>query len=56
MLMISTKFERLESLSNLIGDPEKLTKLEQILEQVDVDELQDAIRAYRGGPIVNFEE
>ena len=49
MLMLSTKLERLESLSNLVADPDKLAKLESILEQVDVDELQDAIKAYRGG-------
>lgn len=39
LLVLSTKFERLESLSKLLDDPEKLTKLENILENVDVDEL-----------------
>lgn len=53
LLMLTTKFERLESLSKLIDDPEKLTKLEQILETVDIDELQDAIKAYRSGAVAN---
>lgn len=53
LLVLSTKFERLETLSNLIADPEKLVKLEQILETVDVDELQEAIKAYRGGAAGN---
>lgn len=52
MLMMSAKLEKLESLANLVADPEKLEKLEAILENVDVDELQDAIKAYRSGGVV----
>ena len=47
LLLLNSKLDRLETLDNILGDPEKLNKLEQLLENIDLDELFEAVKLYR---------
>ena len=44
---MNSKLDRFETLANIVGEPEKLNKLEQLLENIDLDELFEAVKLYR---------
>lgn len=47
MLVLNAKFERFEKLATFLDEPEKLNKLEQLLENCEVDDLIEAVKLYR---------
>ena len=55
LLALNAKFDQFETLTNIVGDPEKLNKLEQLLENVELDDLIDAVKLYREN-LLHFQE
>lgn len=44
---MNSKLDRFEQISSIVGEPEKLNKLEQLLENVELDDLIDAVKLYK---------
>ena len=47
LLLLNSKLDRFEQIAAIVGDSEKLNKLEQLLENVDLDDLIDAVKLYK---------
>lgn len=47
LLLLNSKLERFETLATIVDEPEKLNKLEQLLENIDLDDLFEAVKLYR---------
>ena len=47
LLLLNSKLDRFEQMAGMFAEPEKMNKLEQLLENIELDDLIDAVKLYK---------